>query len=195
MRILAMLLFSVCVATLQAEDIGQRVGQVLEAHAGASATVKKFVAEHLLAYCSDATLAKEVAVHNNKKISLDKIKALDQEWKDAEEELPIMLEVLENTTAKKLREIMKKHPEIVEVFVMDNQGAVVGENDLTSDYWQGDEAKWQNSFAKGQGGVDVGKEELDKSSNQVLQQVSLPIIKDGQVIGAVTWGLNVSKIK
>lgn len=106
-----------------------------------------------------------------------------------------MLEVLENTTAKKLREIMKKHPEIVEVFVMDNQGAVVGENDLTSDYWQGDEAKWQNSFAKGQGGVDVGKEELDKSSNQVLQQVSLPIIKDGQVIGAVTWGLNVSKIK
>ena len=178
-----------------AEDVATRVSKALDANEVASASVKKYVKDNLLAYSNDATLVKATESLNNKKVSLDKIKAIDKQWKNAEEELPIMLDVIENETAKHLRSIMKKHTEIVEVFVMDNQGAVVGENDLTSDYWQGDEAKWQNSFAKGLGGVDVGKEELDKSTNQVLQQVSLPIVKDGKVIGAVTWGLNLNKIK
>ena len=66
---------------------------------------------------------------------------------------------------------------------------------MTSDYWQGDEAKWENSFNGGKGGVDVGKIKFDKSANTQLQQVSLPIIDEsGNVIGAITYGLAIDKI-
>ncbi len=63
------------------------------------------------------------------------------------------------------------------------------------DRHQGDEPKWQNSYKDGQGGVDIGKNKLDRSSNRTMQQVSLPIISDdGQVIGVVTFGLSTDAI-
>ena len=77
---------------------------------------------------------------------------------------------------------------------MDNQGAVVGENDLTSDYWQGDEAKWQNSFNGGKGGADIGKIKFDKSANAQLQQISIPVLDGTTVIGAITIGIDISKL-
>jgi hypothetical protein len=37
--------------------------------------------------------------------------------------------------------------------VIDNQGANVAAYPATSGYWQGDDAKWVKSWAKGRGGV------------------------------------------
>ena len=105
-------------------------------------------------------------------MTLDQIKKTDQEWRDAEDELPIHKELLSNACAEEINKLIKANPSIVEVFVTDNQGANVGQNDLTSDYWQGDEAKWKNSFNKGKGGLDVGKVKFDKSANTSLQQIS-----------------------
>ena len=137
-----------------------------------------------------------MASQNSKGTDLDEIKDIDDKWKGAEDELPIQREKLNNTCAREIKRIVREHPEIIEAFVMDNQGAVVGENNLTSDYWQGDEAKWKNSYNNGKGGIDVGKVKFDRSANAVLQQVSLPIIdKNGKVIGAVTYGVNVDKVK
>jgi hypothetical protein len=71
----------------------------------------------------------------------------------------------------------------------------VCQDSLTSDYWQGDEAKWKNSFNAGKGGVDAGKVSFDKSANAQLQQVSLPIVgSGGKVIGAITFGIAVSEL-
>ena len=134
-------------------------------------------------------------MQNAKKMTLDQIKKTDQEWRDAEDELPIHEELLSNACAEEINKLIKANPSIVEVFVTDNQGANVGQNDLTSDYWQGDEAKWKNSFNKGKGGLDVGKVKFDKSANTSLQQISLPITDGEQVIGAITIGINISKLK
>jgi hypothetical protein len=114
---------------------------------------------------------------------------------EAEEPLDIHIEVQTNACAKEIKDVTKKNNAILEAFVMDNQGAVVGENNLTSDYWQGDEAKWKNSYNSAKGGLDVGKAKFDKSANTTLQQVSLPIInKDGKVVGAVTYGIDINKL-
>jgi hypothetical protein len=84
---------------------------------------------------------------------------------------------------------------VTEVFVMDNKGGNVGQNNMTSDYWQGDEPKWKNSFNGGKGGIDVGDEKFDKSASAAIQQVSLPIIsKDDKVIGAVCFGIIIKNI-
>jgi hypothetical protein len=191
------LLASVC----QADDAKKKKGMLLEQltkqiEAGkASDKVKKYAKETLLPLCTNAVLVKETAAQNAKKVSLDDIKRIDKEWMEAEDELPIQAEKCGNACAKELKKIVSANSAIVEAFTMDNQGAVVGENALTSDYWQGDEAKWKNSFKGGKGGVDIGKEKFDKSANATLQQVSLPIIDEkGAVIGAVTFGLSLEKL-
>lgn len=172
-----------------------KLGDLIEKSEKAKPEVKAFCKKELLSICTNKVLVKQVKEQNDKKVSLDDIKKTDKEWLDAEDELAIHKEKLNNDCAKELKKIVKKLEVVGEAFVMDDQGANVGQNVLTSDYWQGDEPKWQNSFAKGKGGVEFGKAELDKSSNMVLQQVSLPIIaQDGTVIGAVCLGLKVEKI-
>ena len=152
--------------------------------------LKRFVKTHLIPLCVNKTFAQQVAGQNAKQISLDEIKKIDQQWKDAEDELPIQAEKMSNDCAKEIAKIIKKLPVLGETFVMDNQGANVGQNALTSDYWQGDEAKWKNSYKDAKGGIDVSGRKFDKSTNVVDQKVSLPIIDaQGKVIGAVCFGV------
>lgn len=81
---------------------------------------------------------------------------------------------------------------ITEVFIMDNRGLNVGQSDLTSDYWQGDEAKWQKTYQMGPDAVFVDEVELDESSQRFQTQVSFSItdLVSGEVIGAVTIGID-----
>jgi len=157
--------------------------------------LKAFVKVRLVPLCTNKTFAQEVSGQNAKQVSLDEIKKIDEEWKSAEDELPIQAEKTSNNCAKEIFKVAKQLPVLSETFVMDNQGANVGQNALTSDYWQGDEAKWKNAFKDGKGGIDVGKRQLDKSTNVVDQKVSLPIIDEqGKVIGAVCFGVKVEAL-
>jgi predicted metallopeptidase len=178
------------VATLKA-----RLVKDVDAHAKASAKLKKFVKEKLLPLTTNETFVKETVAQNAKRAPLAEIKKIDKAWIEAEDELPIHVEKTTNSCAKAIKRVIAVNSVLVEVFVMDDQGAVVGENQLTSDYWQGDEAKWTGSYASGNGGVDVGKAKFDRSANANLQQVSLPVIDaEGKVVGAVTFGVNVDKL-
>ena len=121
--------------------------------------LKSFIKAKLVPLCTNRVFAKEVAGQNAKGTSLDEIQAIDEQWKNAEEELPIHVEMMGNDCAKEIAKIVKQLPVLGETFVMDNQGANVGQNALTSDYWQGDEAKWKNSYKEAKGGVDVERPE------------------------------------
>jgi hypothetical protein len=81
-----------------------------------------------------------------------------------------------------------------EIFVMDNKGLNVGQSDVTSDYWQGDEAKWQKTYQVGPDAIHVSDVEQDESSQVFQAQVSVPVVDGGQVIGAVTVGVNVDAL-
>ena len=78
---------------------------------------------------------------------------------------------------------------------MDDQGANVAMTNKTSDYWQGDEAKWQESFKDGVGAVHVGDIEFDESADDYLVQVSVPVMKSGKAIGAITVGVNLDLLQ
>lgn len=82
-----------------------------------------------------------------------------------------------------------------EIFVMDAKGLNVAQSDVTSDYWQGDEAKWQETYGKGAGSVHVSDVELDESSQTYQSQVSVPVVENGVVIGALTVGVNVEYLQ
>lgn len=174
------------------DELQQNVVSAVGSSALAPA-VQEFVNGQLMSVMTNPVFVAELKKQNAMGRSLDEIKAIDEKWIAAEEEMPIMIELMSNPAAGEITKVFKPMAQVGEVFLMDNQGANAGLNALTSDFWQGDEAKWKNSFNKGQGGIDVGEAKMDKSTNEVLQQISLPVVdKDGTVLGAICIGLRIS---
>lgn len=155
----------------------------------------------LKAWMKDPAVVEAVKAQNAKHASLtqDKIDALDKQWR-AETKAsakPLIAEVTGNalSTYLKAKEAESKGL-VTEIFVMDNKGLNVGQSDVTSDYWQGDEAKWQKTFSVGPNAVFVDKVEQDESTQKFQTQVSISIVDPAtnSVIGAVTTGLDVEML-
>lgn len=127
--------------------------------------------------------------------SQNEIDALDQAWR-AEVGLaqrPTIEPVLNNAAAEFLREVVAAAGgAVTEVFIMDARGLNVAASDVTSDYWQGDEAKFSETYPKGADAVHFGEIEFDESSQTYQGQISIPIVDpaSGQVVGAMTVGVN-----
>ena len=142
----------------------------------------------------DKVIVMAVKAQNKKGKSLDSIKRLDSVWKGEDGIADYMEPILNSKTADHLREIVGEHPFLWEIFVMDNQGANVAMTDKTGDYWQGDEAKFQKSFADGKGAVFVDEPEFDESFGTDVLQISLPVMDRGKAIGAITFGVFANKV-
>jgi hypothetical protein len=105
--------------------------------------------------------------------------------------------VLENATADFLRrQAAQSDGVITEVFIMDAKGLNVAASLPTSDYWQGDEAKFTETFSRGPNAYHLGSLEFDDSTQSVQAQISLSIADpvSGEVIGAMTVGVNVGEL-
>ena len=96
-------------------------------------------------------------------------------------------------TAEYLREkFQRSGGAIVEIILVDAKGLNVAATKAPSDYWQGDEPKFQNSFGAGKDGVDTGALEFDDSIGNYSAQITLPIADPAtnELIGAVTVGVS-----
>ena len=144
---------------------------------------------------TDPIIVEAVKTQNSKGITLAQIKEKDEAWKSHAGIADYMKSLMESSCGKHLRDIQAGADYYSEIFVMDNQGANVAMTDKTSDYWQGDEAKFQKSFNDGKGALFIDDVEFDDSAQAYLVQVSVPVKEGDQVIGAITIGINVDKIK
>jgi hypothetical protein len=180
---------------MKVKTIKNKLIQLVESNDKASPKVKQFIKTHLIPQMTNPVFVTYVEKQNKSGMTMADISKIDEEWKAAEDFLDIHEQMLSGACADEVKRVSDQFKAIGETFVMDNQGANVCQNELTGDYWQGDEAKWKNSYNEGVGGVDIGTEKLDRSTNMVLQQVSIPIVaKNGQVIGAICFGLVTDKI-
>ncbi|WP_341366915.1 type IV pili methyl-accepting chemotaxis transducer N-terminal domain-containing protein [Yoonia sp. BS5-3] len=132
-------------------------------------------------------------------LSDDEVIALDQEWRAeaGADGGPLISGLLEHPVSEWLRSQQTGTAGFVtEVFVMDNKGLNVAQSVETSDYWQGDEAKWQETYLVGAEALHVGDVEFDDSTGFYQSQASLPIVDPatGAVIGAITFGINVQNL-
>lgn len=144
---------------------------------------------------TDPVVVAAVKAENAKRKTLAQIKEMDKKWKAHAGIADYMQAMMDSECGKRLATIQDSAPYYAEIFAMDNQGANVAMTDKTSDYWQGDEAKFKKSFAGGAGAVFVDEVEFDDSTQAYLVQVSVPV-KDGDtVIGAITFGIDVDKIE
>ncbi|MFO7856322.1 MAG: hypothetical protein R6V44_14120 [Paracoccaceae bacterium] len=126
--------------------------------------------------------------------SAAEIAALDADWRAqvGASSAPLIESVTTGPASRRLQEMRDASQGLLtEIILMDRQGLNVAVSDVTSDYWQGDEAKWTETY--GGGGVHVSDIEFDESTQTYQAQISLPVAdpETGRVAGAVTFGVNV----
>lgn len=148
----------------------------------------------LMAVGSNPVIVDAVKAQNAQGASLDTIKDIDKKWRATVGVDAFMTALMENACAKYLQEMMDSSKMYAELFVMDNQGANVCMSDKTSDYWQGDEDKFTESYKGGAGAVHISDVKFDESAQAYLVQVSVPVRDGGKVIGAITIGIDIDKI-
>lgn len=149
----------------------------------------------LVAMGSDPVIVEAVKAENAKGKTLDQIKEMDKKWQETAGVADFMQALMDNDCGKHLKSIQGSEPYYSEIFVMDNQGALVALTDKTSDYWQGDEAKFTESYKDGAGAVHISDVEFDDSSQAYLVQVSVPVKDGDKAIGAITIGIDVDKLQ
>ena len=140
-------------------------------------------------------IIRAVKAQNGKNRTLAQIKAMDKRWRKTPGIADYMEKMMESECGQFLRKVQETAPFYSEIFVMDNQGANVAMTDKTTDYWQGDEAKFKKSYNMGKGAVFVDRVEFDDSSQAYLVQVSVPVEENGRVIGTITFGIDVDQVE
>ena len=161
--------------------------------------VTEFVENNVRPWLTEPAILDALVAQNAAHAELDQaeIDALDARWRAelSSAERPMIEAQLSNTLSLILKGRQRAAEGLItEIFVMDNRGLNVGQSDITSDYWQGDEAKWQKSFATGT--LYIEDAERDESTQLMQAQASLPITdpKTGAVIGTITVGVNLDAL-
>jgi len=152
-------------------------------------------------WISNDTVIQAVKAQNAKHAGLSQadIDNMDKDWiaqTDAGSK-PMIDAVLGNALSQFLQQQQGAAGGVVtEIFVMDNRGLNVGQSEITSDYWQGDEAKWQKTYQAGANALFIDEVEMDESTQAFQSQLSMSIVDpaSGEVIGAITVGINIDAL-
>jgi hypothetical protein len=155
-----------------------------------------FIAEYAATLAKNAQVQSAIRVSNTANQSIDEATILDQdaEWRReiGTKNTAEIDRIMNLPASDELRKMVKDSGgKIVEVILMDNHGLNAAISNVTSDYWQGDEDKFQQTYGKGAGSVHVGEVEFDESAQAYVVQVSF-VVTDaaGLPVGAATFSLN-----
>ena len=124
---------------------------------------------------------------------------MDTQWR-AElktDDQPLITAVLSNPLSSYLLRIQANSLGVyTEVFVMDAKGLNVGQSAITSDYWQGDEAKFQKTFPVSPQAIFIDEPEYNADTATWRAQLNMSIADEsGQAIGSVTVDVNLTELE
>jgi hypothetical protein len=133
-------------------------------------------------------------------IDADAITALDKQWVAERKapDKPLISATLSNPLSTYLLRMQARSLGLYsEVFIMDAKGLNVGQSSITSDYWQGDEAKWQKTFAVGADAVFVDEPEWHAETKTWRVQVNMavPDASGGAPLGAATVEIKLTELQ
>lgn len=133
-------------------------------------------------------------------LAQDQIDALDKQWRAERQsdDQPLISATLSNPLSSYLTRVQAHSKGLyTEIFAMDQNGLNVGQSSVSSDFWQGDEAKFSESFGKGKGAVFIDEPEFNDELGVWAVQVSMAISDDGnnQLIGAITIEINLTELQ
>ena len=144
----------------------------------------------------------ELSIRSQNKLRHDmtqeQIDAADLQWRaerEAEDQ-PLVAAILTNPLSSYLTQVQARSGGLfAEIFVMDAVGLNVGQSSITSDFWQGDEAKFQNTFPNGPDAVFIDEAEYNEDSDSWRTQLNMTMSNaDREPIGAVTVEVNLNEL-
>ncbi|WP_417464651.1 hypothetical protein [Kordiimonas sp.] len=126
------------------------------------------------------------------------IDGLDRQWRaerEAENQ-PLIAATLNNPLSTYLTQVQAASAGLfTEIFVIDAQGLNAGQSAITSDFWQGDEAKFQKTYDVGAGAVFIDEAEYHEASGTWRAQANMTLQSNGgQAIGAATVEINLTEL-
>ncbi|MEM9781194.1 MAG: hypothetical protein AAF899_01855 [Pseudomonadota bacterium] len=131
-------------------------------------------------------------------LSERRIDRMDKRWRAEKGRGPMIGDLLDRQASVILRDRRElSRGVITEIILMDKYGLNVAISDPTTDFYQGDEAKYQDTYLKGPNAVHVSEVEFDESTGFDQTQVSMTVIDpdSGSPIGAVTFGINLEVLE
>lgn len=190
---------------LRALIVGAALAPIAQAEApagpGASRVNDKII-EMVRGYVATDIVQMSVADQNRRYSDRtdDDIQALDEQWREetGAKAKPLISATLSNPLSAYLTRIQAHSNGLfTEIFVMDDKGLNVGQSAISSDYWQGDEDKWQKTFGAGKGAIYVDAAEYNDQLKAWLVQLSVSVDDktSGKPIGAATFQINLSELQ
>lgn len=128
-------------------------------------------------------LARDPAIHdvaaaNTAPLDQAKVQQIERDWEGARVATAQRLGVIDNPTARYLREITENDRIYREIFVTDREGRLVATSNPTTDYFQADEAWWQEAFDDGgRGRVSMGDVVWDESARAFVIEIAMPVVR------------------
>lgn len=177
-------------------------GQIRENQApDAKTLITPAVLKDIRSFLSSPIVALSVNTQNerHKAIVQDDIVKLDRQWVEERKaaDKPLIAATLSSPLSGYLIRVQAGSLGLYsELFVTDAHGLNVGQSGITSDYWQGDEAKFKKTFLVGPDTVFVDDPEFDKETKTWRAQVNLTV-SDPQTkaaIGAATIEINLTEL-
>ncbi len=136
----------------------------------------------------------------NKEMTEEQILVLDKQWRaeTKADTQPIIAQLIGNPLSQYLLQIQARSLGLYpEIFVIDAKGLNAGQSSITTDYWQGDEPKWQKTFAVGPDAVFIDEVEFNKETRTHRTQVNLTIVdpETRQPTGSITVEVNLDELQ
>lgn len=142
------------------------------------------------------TVVRAVRRQNAQTLTKEEIDARDKTWSENGELTAFKRSLQDNPVGRFLRtHVSRTDASFNEAFLTDSRGANVAAYPATSDYWQGDEDKWVESFNNGDGRVFLGDLEMDESTQTHAVQVSAPVLDRGRTIGVLVVGVTLDYLE
>lgn len=161
--------------------------------------VQSIVDTELQVWIDDPDLIFAIKEQNelNAGMSMLQIEALDKRWIGQDGAGPMIWDLLDRQASILMRERRELSDGVItELILMDAYGLNVAISDPTSDFYQGDEAKYQQTYLVGPEALHISEIEFDDSTQQWQTQVSRTVLdpETGEPIGAITFGINADAI-
>jgi len=126
--------------------------------------------------------------HSQMHLDIEGLLKIDQQWRKD----PDLANSLLDSNIQSLFKNHLNQPDamFVELILMGKQGQTLAGVPLTSDYWQGDEAKFIEPLKRQN--IYVGKINWDESSRTISAQISVPVWENGRILGVLTGAVEAS---
>ena len=147
----------------------------------------------------DIIAAVQAQNRRHQNLTIPDIMKLDQQWLDERgtQDSPLIDQVTSTELSQRLAEQQRdSNGLITEIIVTDRFGLNVGVSEITTDYWQGDEAKFSEAFFNRTNAIYEGQLEYDQSTQGYQVHISSQMRDPAsdEIIGVLIIGLDIQRV-